>query len=220
MFHTSFIISLVFYCCSQVVCTRLLVVCTFAVFSWWCLIVNSWHENNVRWFNTIIVTNTQRHTPVPNCSTKSRPKFSYTSLERANHQYLNGQHLACEVRTGMYVTLTESRTSFIYKMIREIISMPRAEPGYPHNFGVNSLVFKDDKYKTEAKTNSGHRVCQFLVRSPLLACIEHSQCPLLAYRVSIHSHTYICNFFTKSAPEFCYTFYWKGRTIQIWMVNT
>ncbi len=40
----------------------------------------------------------------------------------------------------------------MYKMIPEIISMPRADPSYPHNFGVDSLVFQDDELKTEAKT--------------------------------------------------------------------
>ncbi len=50
---------------------------------------------------------------------------------------------------------------------------------------------------------------------------------LLAIRVSIgqprfidddihtHTHTPLCNFSTKSGPEFSYTLYWKGRTINI-----
>ncbi len=47
----------------------------------------------------------------------------------------------------------------MYKMIQEIILMPRGDSGYPHNFGVNALVFKDDESKSEAKTNSGLQVC-------------------------------------------------------------
>ncbi len=30
-----------------------------------------------------------------------------------------------------------------------------------------------------------------------------------------HAHTPMCNFSTKSGPEFSYTLYWKGRTISI-----
>ncbi len=51
---------------------------------------------------------------------------------------LNSQHLACEVRTRMYEVLTKSGLSFVYKMIREIISVPRVDSGYSHNFWVNS----------------------------------------------------------------------------------
>ncbi len=49
----------------------------------------------------------------------------------ADHHYLNGQHLACEVLAGMREVLTKSGFSFMVKMIREIISMPRADSGYP-----------------------------------------------------------------------------------------
>ncbi len=41
----------------------------------------------------------------------------------------------------------KSKLSFAYKMIREIISMPRARLGCPHNLGVNSRVFKDESPK-------------------------------------------------------------------------
>ncbi len=74
----------------------------------------------------------------------------------------------------MYAILTKIEFSFMYKMIQEIISMPRASLGYLHNFGVNSSVFKDES-KTEAKTNSGHRMCSLLVGSLLLTCTEHAQ---------------------------------------------
>ncbi len=47
---------------------------------------------------------------------------AHTLLLRADHQYLNGQHLACEVLTRMYVILTRSELLFIYKMVQEIIS--------------------------------------------------------------------------------------------------
>ncbi len=67
--------------------------------------------------------------------------------------------------------------------------MPRADSGYPYNFEVNSWVFKDDESKTEAKTNSGHRVCLLSV------CTVHAQCPLLACCVNTqtqtHTHTHI-----------------------------
>ncbi len=56
----------------------------------------------------------------------------------------------------MYVILTKSGLLFMHKMIREIMSMPRVDSGYHHNFGASSWVFKDDKSKTEAKTNGGH----------------------------------------------------------------
>ncbi len=53
----------------------------------------------------------------------------------------------------MFATiLTKSGLSFMYKMIREIISMPRVDSGYPHNFGVNSCVFMNDESETETKT--------------------------------------------------------------------
>ncbi len=80
--------------------------------------------------------------------------FLYTLLLRADHQYLNGQNLAGEVLTRIYVTLTRSGLLFIYKIIQEIISMPRADYGYPHNFMVKTSVFKDDESKSEAKTTS------------------------------------------------------------------
>ncbi len=81
----------------------------------------------------------------------------------------DGQHLACEVLTRMYVILSRSELLFIYKMVQEIISIPKADSGYPHNFMVNSWVFKDDESKSDAKTNSRHRVCLHLVGSLLLA---------------------------------------------------
>ncbi len=80
---------------------------------------------------------------------------------------------------------------FVAKMIQEIISMPRADSGYSHNFMVKSLVFKDDESESEAKTNSGPRACLFLFEGPHFACVEHAQCPLLAYCVS--THTPICH---------------------------
>ncbi len=73
-------------------------------------------------------------------------------------------------------------------MIREIFSMPRADAGYPHNFGVDSEVFKRDESETEAKTNRGYRVCLLLVGSPLLAWRVHAQTPLFTHYVHKHSH--------------------------------
>ncbi len=124
--------------------------------------------------------NTHTHTPTRNFSTKRTRIFLHTLLERADHQYLNDRHLACKVRTGIYEVLTESGLSFVYKMIQEIISMPRVDSGYPHNFAINSWVFKDDKSETETKTNNGHFVC------PLLAYTEYAQRPFLAFCVSTH----------------------------------
>ncbi len=88
----------------------------------------------------------------------------------------------------MYVILTRSELLFIYKMIPEIISIPRVDSGYPHNFMVDSWIFKDDESKSEAKTNSGPRVRSLLVESPHFVCVEHAQCPLLAHCVSTHTH--------------------------------
>ncbi len=56
--------------------------------------------------------------------------FLHTLLLRADHQYLNDQHLAWEVLTRMHMILTRSWLLFIYKMIQEIISMPRADWSY------------------------------------------------------------------------------------------
>ncbi len=95
-------------------------------------------------------------------------------MERADHQYLNGQYLACEVRTEMYAILTKSGLSFIYKMIREILSMQRADSGYLHKFEIKSCAFEDDEFENEGKTNNVHRMCL-----------------LLAYRVSTHMHTHV-----------------------------
>ncbi len=88
------------------------------------------------------------------------------------------EHLACEVRSGMCEVLTKRRFSFMAKMIREIISVLRADSGYPHNFMVTSRVFKNDESKSDAKTNSRHRVCLFLVGSMLLAWRVHAESAL------------------------------------------
>ncbi len=94
----------------------------------------------------------------------------------------------------MCEVLTKSGLSFMVKIIREIVSMPRADSGYPHNFHhnfmVNSWVFKDDEFKSDAKTNSRHLVCLILFRSPLLARRVHAQSPLLAYCVNACTHTH------------------------------
>ncbi len=95
----------------------------------------------------------------------------------------------------------------MYKMVQEIISIPRADSSYSHNFMVGSWVFKDDESESEAKINSGPRVCPLLVESPHFACVEHAQCPLLANCASTcaraHAHTHLTtlpradqNFFT------------------------
>ncbi len=76
------------------------------------------------------------------------------------------------------------------KMIQEIISIPRIDSGHPHSFMVNFWVFKDDKSESDAKTNSGHRVCLLLVESPLLVWRVHAKSLLLAYCVSIYIQTY------------------------------
>ncbi len=129
--------------------------------------------------------------------------FLHILLERADHQYFNGQRLACEVQTGICEVLTKSELSFMYKMIWEILSMPRADSGYPYNFMVNCWVFKDDESKSDAKTKSRHRGCLLLVRSPLSAWRVHAQSPLLAHCVNTlfltifcrsHSETWVTGF--------------------------
>ncbi len=67
--------------------------------------------------------------------------------------------------------------------------MPKADSGYPHNFGDNSWVFKGDESESEVKTNSGPRVCPLLVEGPHFASVEHAQCQLLAHFVKTHTHT-------------------------------
>ncbi len=51
----------------------------------------------------------------------------------------------------MCEVLTKSGLSFMYKMIREIISKPKVDSGYPLNFMVNSWDFKDDESKLMPK---------------------------------------------------------------------
>ncbi len=96
--------------------------------------------------------------------------------------------------------------------------MPRVDFGYPHNFIVDSWVFKDEESESEAKTNSGPRACPLLVESPHFTCVEHAQCPLLAHCVThTHTHTHTHkqtnkqtnkhNFSTTGGPEFSYTLY-------------
>ncbi len=55
---------------------------------------------------------------------------------------------------------------------------------------VNSWVYKDDESESEAKTNSGPRVCPLLVEGPHFICVEHAQCPLFAHRVSTYISVY------------------------------
>ncbi len=79
-------------------------------------------------------------------------------------------------------------------MIEEIISInSKGGCRLRHNFRANSGVFKDNEFKTDAKTNSGHRVRLLLVGSPLLACTEHTQSPLFA-RTCARSLTIADNF--------------------------
>ncbi len=172
------------------------------------------HTQTTRQTQTHTNTCTQRYTLL--CITSLQIadlNFLTHLLERADHQNLNGQRIACEVRMGMCEVLTKSGLSFMIKMIWEIISLPRADLSYPHNFMVNSWVFKDDKSKSDAKTNSRHRVCLFLVGNPLLAWRVPAQSPLLAHCFSAcahahtHTHTHalsICNFLTKIGPNFSY----------------
>ncbi len=65
------------------------------------------------------------------CHQERTQIFIHTVLERADHQYLNGQHLVCEVQTEIYEVLTKNGLSFMYKMIHGIISMPRADSATP-----------------------------------------------------------------------------------------
>ncbi len=76
-------------------------------------------------------------------------------------------------------------------MIQEIISMPRVDSCYLHNFMVNFWVSKDDESESDAKTNSRHRVYLLLVGSPLLAWSVHAQSPLLAHYVRRRRHMHI-----------------------------
>ncbi len=69
----------------------------------------------------------------------------------------------------MCEVLTKCGLSFMVKMIQEIISMPKTNSGYTHNFMVNSCVFKDNE------SESRPRVCPLLVDGPQFACVELSQ---------------------------------------------
>ncbi len=132
---------------------------------------------------------THTHTNVTS-PPRADPNFLTHFTAKGNHQYFNGQHLACEVLTRMYVNLTRSELLFIYKMVPEIISIPRADSGYPHNFMVDSWVSKDDESESEVKTNSGPRLCPLLVESPHFVCVEHAHFLLLAHCVSACTHTH------------------------------
>ncbi len=96
-------------------------------------------------------------------------------------------------------------------MIPKIISMPRADSDYPHNFMVNSWVFNGGESESEAKTNSGPRVCRFLVEGPHFACVERAQCPLLAHCVITYTraHTNITSP-PRAGPNFLIHFTAKG----------
>ncbi len=59
-----------------------------------------------------------------------------------------------------------------------IISLRRVDSSYTYHLRVNSMGFKDDASKTEAKTEDGPRVHPLFVRSPLFTCKEHAQHPL------------------------------------------
>ncbi len=58
-------------------------------------------------------THTHTHTCVYLLHQGRTQIFSYTLLLRTDHQYLNGQHLACEVLTRMYVISTRRELLFI-----------------------------------------------------------------------------------------------------------
>ncbi len=103
---------------------------------------------------------------------------------------MNGQHLACEVLTRMCVILTRRGLLFLHKMIQEIISMLRADSGCPHNFMVDSWVFKDDDSESEAKTNSGHRIMSALgPKSTLRMCRTRTMSAIGALCKCTHTHT-------------------------------
>ncbi len=72
-------------------------------------------------------------------------------------------------------------------MVREIISIPRADSGHPHNFMVDSWVFKDDESESEAETKSGPRVCPLLVESPHFT---HTQIYILYIYIYIYIYIY------------------------------
>ncbi len=78
---------------------------------------------------SIVILHIHTHTYVLLLHQERTWIFLHTLLKRADHQYLNSLHLACEVRTGMCEVLTENGLSFMYKKIRERISMPRVDSG-------------------------------------------------------------------------------------------
>ncbi len=65
--------------------------------------------------------------------------------------------------------LTKSRLSFTYKMIWEIISVPRVDSGYPHNFEVDFQV-KYDKSKLKPKSTVDECVHSWNVRNMHNVC--------------------------------------------------
>ncbi len=67
--------------------------------------------------------------------------------------------------------------------------MPRADPGYPHNVMGKLWVFKVDESDSEAKTNSGPRVCPLLVEGRHFACVEHTLSALSTLCKYTHADT-------------------------------
>ncbi len=85
--------------------------------------------------------------------------------------------------------------------------MPRADSGYPHNFMVNSWVFKDDESKSDAKTNSRYRVCPLLleVRSWHGEYMHRVRSWHIVY-THTHTHTHTQYVFSTSFIIFCSMF--------------
>ncbi len=105
-----------------------------------------------------------------------------------NHQYLNDQPLAYEVRTGMCEVLTKSGLSFMYKMIREIISVPREDSGYPIILCSIPGFSRMTSSKLIQKTNSRHHVSALCQKSALgmeSTCTESA----LSTFVNVNTHT-------------------------------
>ncbi len=101
----------------------------------------------------------------------------------------------------MCEVLTKSGHSFMYKIIREIISMPRVDSGYPHKFMVNSWVFKDGESETGAKTNSRHRVCLQSTLGMESTCTE-SALGTLCQNTHTHTHTHTHTSPPRADPNF------------------
>ncbi len=90
------------------------------------------------------------------------------------------------IKSVLVLLLYMWRTDFVH-----VLYMQRVEVSYTFHLTVDSMVFKDDKSETEAKTNSAPHVCALFIGDRLIECKVHThtftvtQSPSLALSPSL-----------------------------------